>query len=134
MATFLYTAKRSLQPGNIVNAQYQLEIHTTTSSRRRQVEKSEVRARGGATETLYHRADREWSIAFEPVSGARLDALIEFLDSTESGETFQMQIYSTQSSFVSVMRSDDGYELEEFMPVGSERRDLYQTRITVRAV
>lgn len=134
MATFIYTAKRSLRPGSIVNLTYQLDIHTVASPKRRQVDKSEVRAKGGATETLYHHADSEWSITFEPVSGQRLDALIEFLDSTESGESFQMQIYSSQSSFTAVMRSDDGYELEEFMPIGQERRDLFQTRMTVRAV
>lgn len=134
MGTFIYTAKRSLIGSHIVDQNYHLEINATTAPRSRRTEKSEVRAKGGATETLYHRADREWTITFEPVNGVRLDALIEFLDSTESGEPFQMQLYGTESSMTSVMRSDDGYELQPFMPVGNERGDWFQVSISVRAV
>ena len=134
MATFVYTAKRSLMPGRIVDQQYQLEIETQSSPRSRRVEKTDVRARGGATETLYHRADREWNITFEPVQGAQLDALIEFLNSTESGEPFDMQIFSSESTFTTVKRIDDGYELDEYMPTGAERSDWYVARMSVRAV
>ena len=134
MSTFIYTAKRSLIPGHIADQTYTLDIEATSAPKNRTVDKSEVRAKGGVTETLYHSADTEWSITFEPVSGAKLDALTEFLHSTESGESFQMQIYNTSSSFVSAMRSDDGYALQEFMLVGAETRDLFQTSISVRAV
>lgn len=134
MSTFIYTAKRSLIPGHTAGLVYALELEATSAPKSRQVVKNEVRARGGATETLYHRADVQWSVTFEPVNGVRLQQLVEFLDSTESGESFQMQLYNTASTFVSVLRADDGYSLQEFMLVGSETRDWFQTSIAVRAV
>lgn len=134
MADFRYTAKRSTLADHIVNQQYMIEIGVTSEQRSRRVDKTEVRARGGATETLYHKADREWSITFEPVAGDRLNQLIEFLDSTESGEAFEMRLYGTESSFTTVKRIDEGYSLQEFMRVGSERGDYFQTTISVRAV
>lgn len=132
MATFIYTARRSLLPGRIANQTYQLDIETQSSPRRRKVEKSERRAAGGATETLYHRADVEWTVTFEPVNGFELDALREFLDSTESGELFQMQIFSTEASFTQVRRADEGYEEQEFQAQGSDRTDYVQVQMTVR--
>lgn len=134
MADFRYTAKRSLLADHIVNLQYMIEIGVTSEQRSRRVEKTDVRAKGGATETLYHRADREWLITFEPVNGDRLNALIEFLDSTESGESFEMRLYGTEATFTTVKRIDEGYELQEFMRVGGERTDLFQVSISVRAV
>lgn len=133
MSTFIYTAKRSLLQGHIADVQYEIEIGAVTAPKRRSVDKTTVRARGGATETLYYHADREWSITFEPVRGSKLDELIEFLDSTESGESFQMWIYGTESSPTTVLRSDDGYDLQEFMMLGAERSDWFQASIAVRA-
>jgi hypothetical protein len=63
-----------------------------------------------------------------------LDQLLEFLDSTESGESFDMRLYGTEAAFTTVKRSDDGYTLQEFMRVGSERNDWFQISITARAV
>lgn len=134
MADFRYTAKRSVLPDHIIDQSYMLDIGITTEQRTRRVDKTEVRARGGATETLYHKADREWSITFEPVNGDRLNQLIEMLDSTESGEPFEMRLYGTEASFTTVKRSDDGYSLQEFMRVGSERSDWFTVSISVRAV
>jgi hypothetical protein len=134
VADFRYTAKRSVLPDHIIDRQYMIEIGVTSEQRSRRVDKTEVRARGGATETLYHKADRESSLTFEPVNGDRLNQLIEFLDSTESGEPFEMRLYGSESSFTTVKRSDDGYELQEFMRVGSERADWFQVSISVRAV
>lgn len=134
MADFRYTAKRSLLLDHIVNLQYMIEIGVTSEQRSRRVEKTDVRAKGGVTETLYHRADKEWSITFEPVNGDRLNQLIEFLDSTESGESFEMRLYGTEATFTAVKRSDEGYSLQEFMRVGGERTDLFQVSIGVRAV
>lgn len=134
MAEFRYTAKRSTLPDHIVDQQYMIEIGVVSGAKpRRSVDKTEVRAKGGATETLYHKADREWTITFEPVNGDRLNQLLEFLDSTESGEAFEMRIYGTEATFTSVKRIDEAYELQEFMMVGSERSDWFQTSISVRA-
>lgn len=135
MADFRYTAKRSMLPDHIVNLQYMLEIGVVSGARpRRSVDKTEVRAKGGATETLYHKADREWTLTFEPVNGDRLNQLVEFLDSTESGESFGMRVYGTEASFITVKRIDEGYDLSEFMLVGAERSDYFQATISVRAV
>lgn len=136
MADFRYTAKRSLLRDHIADRQYMIEIDTTAGAgpALRRVDKTEVRARGGATETLYHKADREWSLTFAPVNGDRLNQLLEFLDSVESGEPFEMRLYGTEASFVTVKRSDEGYEPALFMQVGSERGDWWQFAISVRAV
>jgi hypothetical protein len=136
VAEFRYTCKRSALPDHIIDQQYMIEIGTTAGAgpASRVVDKTEVRARGGATETLYHKADREWTLTFEPVNGDKLNQLIEFLDSTESGEPFDMRLYGTEASFIAVKRSDEGYDPQLFMPVGSERGDWWQITISVRAV
>lgn len=134
MADFRYTAKRSLLRDHIADQEYMIEIGATSAPRGRRVDRTDVRAKGGATESLYHKADNEWTIAFEPVNGDRFNALKEFLDSTESGEAFDMRIYGTEATFTSVKRTDDGYDWQDFMPVGSERGDWFITSITVRAV
>jgi len=134
MAEFRYTCKRSNLADHIIDQQYELEIDATTAPKSRIVERTDVRAVGGATESLYHRADREWSITFRPVNGDRMDELTEFLESTESGEAFEMRIYGTESSFTTVKRTDKGHQWQEFMMVGSERTDWFTTQISVRAV
>lgn len=134
MADFIYTAKRSVLADHIIDQQYTLEIGVSNEQRSRSVDKTTVRARGGATETLYHKADREWTITFQPANGDLLDQLVEFLDSTESGEPFEMRLYGTEASFTTVKRIDEGYTLQEFMRVGSERGDWFTTQISVRAV
>jgi len=134
VADFRYTCKRSQLPDHIIDQEYMLEIGLSNEQRSRSVDKTGVRARGGATETLYHKADRQWTITFQPVNGDLLDQLVEFLDSTESGEAFDMRLYGTEAEFTTVKRADDGYTLQEFMRVGSERGDWYTTQISVRAV
>lgn len=134
MADFRYTCKRSNLPDHIIDQSYVLDIGVSNEQRSRSVDKTTVRAKGGATETLYHKADREWSITFQPVNGDLMNQLIEFLDSTESGEPFEMRLYGTEAAFTTVKRTDDGYSFQEFMRVGSERGDWFQTSITVRAV
>jgi hypothetical protein len=134
VADFRYTCKRSALPHHIIDQEYEIEIGVTDEQMSRSVDKSEQRAKGGATETLYHRADREWSITFEPVSGDRMDELLEFLDSTESGQPFDMRLYGTEPGFTTVKRSDNGYSRQSFMRQGSERADLFQFTISVRAV
>lgn len=134
MAHFRYTCKRSALQNHIIDQQYELEIGATSAPKSRIVERTDVRAAGGATESLYHRADREWSVTLQPVNGDRMDELTEFLESTESGEAFEMRIYGTESSFTTVKRTDKGHQWQEFLMVGSERDDWFQTSISVRAV
>lgn len=134
MADFRYTCKRSNLADHIINQSYLIEVGLVDMQPSRSVEKNDIRAAGGATETLYNRADEEWSLTFEPVNGDKRKSLKEFLDSTESGEEFQMRLYGTEPSFTTVKRSDDGYQWQRFMQVGSERGDWWQFSISVRAV
>lgn len=136
MAEFIYTCKRSQLPHHIIDQQYTIEIDTTEGAGppSRRVDKRDIRAVGGATETLYNHADREWSLTFEPVNGERMDHLLEFLESTESGEPFAMRLYGTESKFTNVKRSDEGHGVQPFQPVGSERGDWWTFSISVRAV
>lgn len=130
MALIQYTAKRSLLPNHNEDEVYTVEIQTTASRKSRKVEKVVKRSMGGAMETLYHRADVEYQITFEPVRGVKLQALQEFLDSTESGEAFALYLYGTESNPISLKRTDEGYDWQEFMPVGSESGDWFQATIS----
>lgn len=134
MALLVYSAKRSLLPHHSVNQLVSLDIGITEAGRSRSVTKNVQRSMGGAMETLWHRADVEWQITFEPVCGTALDQLVEFLDSTESGETFKLMMYGTESDVLNVKRIDDGYELSPFMRLGDVRRDYYQASIKVLVV
>jgi hypothetical protein len=126
----IYTAKRSMVSWHSLNTQYVLEIDCTEDARERQVEKTSVRSKGGAMEVLYHRSDRQHVITFAPVRGTDLDLLIEMLDSTEAGETFQAQIYGTEAGLLNLRRTDTSYTLSPFMRVGATDKDWYQATIT----
>jgi hypothetical protein len=125
MGTFVYTARRSLMAGHVVGNTYVIEIGAQSSPRRRRVEKSVVRAKGGAMEVLRHYADTERAVTFEPVAGVQLDQLREFLDSVEGGEQFQADIYGGGSAMKAYKRNDDSYSEELFQDVGSADKDYY---------
>jgi hypothetical protein len=130
-----YTARRSLTATHIAGNDYVISIDTTALIASTRVEKVSQRAIGGATETLYSRTDREWSITFVPLRGAQLAQLIEFLDSTERGETFRMMLPGDASPGTICIRTDDGYTLSEYMPLGDAAAlDWYQTSCSVREV
>ena len=94
MATVNYTAKRSLIPGHTIDVNFDLDLRLGDLSRTRAPKKSVARSQGGASETVYERADVIWNCATAIyVDGTALDALKEFLDSTESGENFQWSKY-----------------------------------------
>lgn len=125
MANFVYEATEELVGGRSVGEIVVLDIGVTELERSRAVEKSVQRSQGGAMEVLWHRADVTWSVTLEPVSGATLDVVREFLASTEAGEAFTMDLYGTASRPKAVKRIDDGYTESPFMRVGSELRDLF---------
>lgn len=131
MAAFQFTARRSLLPthvdGEIVNLE--CDLVDTTPSRR--VRKAVIRAVSGRTETLFHRADTDRQLLFAPVRGHLLDQLLEFLDSTASGETFLVWLYGTEGEPMTLRRSDSGYTLTPFMRIGSPETDWFQPAISV---
>jgi len=127
-----YTARRSLIDGHVAGNLYVIEIGTTDVLKSRQARKTAQRSLSGSTETFYFGADDEWSITFEPVRGARRLALLEFLDSTESGEWFTADLTGAES-ITQVRRTDAGYTEGSFMPVGAFELDWVQMVIAVRA-
>lgn len=129
-----YIARRSLISGHVAGNAYTLSIGTTAVQKSRKARKSAQRALSGATETFYFGADDEWSVTFEPVRGAQRDALVEFLNSTESGDTFSADVRGLAPlPPVNVRRADDGYQESDFMPVGSFTTDWLQMSMTIIA-
>ncbi len=134
MTTIVYTALRSLTGLTDANEFATIEVDISEYSRRRTVIKDAPRSKGGATETLYHRADVTHSITFAPVNGFALRQMEEFLASTESGDSFQIYLYGNESLPITVRRTDDGHQLNPFMAVGASDKDYWQTSITVDEV
>lgn len=132
MGTIIYTAKRSLAPGHLLGDEYGLEIGIMDDAQRSTaVEKETQRALGGATETLRHRSDVNWTLTLEPQRGVDMPFLREFLDSTDGGEPFRMDIYGQYGQFVNVRRTDSGYTESPFMRAGSAADDWFTVAIEV---
>jgi hypothetical protein len=131
MTAIIYTAKRELTGLNAVDSSVLMEIGISDLSSSRAVIKDVQRAKGGARETLYHRTDETHAITFQPVNGQLRNQLREFLASTESGETFQIYLYGTESTPIQVVREDDGHTDSMFMAVGTSEKDYVQASITV---
>jgi len=134
MTQIIYTALRELTGATQANQLASLDVGISDYASSRSVEKDVKRAKGGAREILYHRADVIHNITFEPVNGYRLKQLQEFLASTESGESFKIFLYGTEALPVTVYRSDDGAALEPFMPVGTSDQDYWRASISVTEV
>jgi hypothetical protein len=131
MANFVYSATSELIGGRSVGDTVMLDIAVQEAQRSRSVEKSVQRSQGGAMEVLWHRADVTWSVTLEPVAGATLDLVREFMASTEAGEAFTMDLYGSSSAPKSVKRIDDGYTETPFMRVGAESRDWFVVNFQV---
>lgn len=116
---FVYTAQRSLIAGHSAGTQYAVSFGTTATVRRRDIQKTTQRALGGALETLYFGADRRWQISFAPVKGTELAALLEFLDSVESGASFTATVNGDALAAVTVKRTDNGYTMTEVISAGN---------------
>jgi hypothetical protein len=126
-----YTAQRSLIAGHVADNDYALVIGTTAIPRSRVANRVQQKTLSGKIETLYFGADNNWRVNFEPVRGNTLAALREMLDSTESGELFRMTLLGDALDPVYVKRTDSGYELSDFLPVGGVLLDWVQVSIDV---
>lgn len=131
MGSVRYTATESLLAHRSSGTSVEMEIDFQEARRSRKTEKTVHKSEGGAMEVLKHRSEVTWDLTFEPVSGARLEQLREFLDSTEGGELFTIDAYGTAAAPKIVKRIDDGYAEEPFMRIGSEDGDLFEVKITV---
>lgn len=130
MGSIVYVAKRSLVPTHLANQSYAIEIDIQEPVRSRAVKKTVNRALGGAMEVLRDYADTQWQITFEPVWGTRLALMREFLDSTDGGEQFAIDLYGASSALKSMRRTDEGHIEEPFLRRGSELTDAFQISIT----
>jgi hypothetical protein len=126
-----YVARRSLIAGHVAGTEYTLAIDSTTRDRSRRTEKVQQKSLSGRIETLWYYGERHWSVAFVPVRGNDVLALQEFLDSTESGESFTMTLLGETQPPVGVKRVDEGYQWARFMEVGALASDWMQTTIEV---
>lgn len=135
MTQFIYTALRELTGVTPANSLATAELDLTNEyTKSRSVVRDVVVAKGGAREIMYHRTDKTHNITFAPVNGFKRKQLEELLASTESGEEFQIYIYGNESLPISVYRTDDGSQMNPFMPVGGVDTDYWQASITVTEV
>lgn len=129
MSLISYTAKRSLVPGHQVEQVYVLNVDISEATPGVEDIKTEERSTGGGGETVFHRQDRRWDIAFAPMRGMDLLMMREFMDSIESGQAFQMEIYEGEPlGYFKWIDSEHGEDV--FMRVGLEESDWYQVRGT----
>lgn len=124
MALIEYTALRALV--HAAGSLQLINIETQSTDRSRAVAKNVVRASAGETETLYHRADTRWQIAFYPVRGNELDVLREFLRSTAGAERFRIWLYGNESAPLALRRQDQGHARTPFLRVGREDGDWWK--------
>jgi len=133
MGTIVYRAKRSLASGHFVDEEYVLEIGVIDEGTTRavSVEKDMVKSLGGAIETLRHRNEATWTVTLEPKQGKDLELLREFLDSTDGGEVFSIDLYGQYAQGASVKRVDSQYVEMPFIRVGEFARDYFQVQIQI---
>ncbi len=131
MALFRYTARYSLVAGHAVGQLCTLDTDLSRATRSRVVDKSQPVATDGAFETIYRRADTKWALDFAPTHGDQLGRLTEMLDSTGSGEVFEVWLYPSAPAPTRVVRDDDGYTLSRSIPTGQRRSDAYRPSIVV---
>lgn len=99
MATITYTAKRSVTGGRVIGNSYKFEIGLKRYeySRARQVRESI--SLSGNKFTTFHRVDLSRSVQTVVTDNADLLAqLVEFMASTEGGETFYIDELGTIAS------------------------------------
>jgi hypothetical protein len=90
-----FNAARSLTGNHAVGDEVTIEFSAAQPlTPGREVSRDVQKALGGARETLHHYGARTWSITTEPLAGAELSYLFEFLDSVEGGEQFAFEPWS----------------------------------------
>ena len=114
----------------------------------REVSRDVQKSMSGARETLHHYGLRTWSVTTGPLSGASLEAVMEFVDSVEDGSTFDFEPwrYETGPSLdldfttgrfrvaeeIPCYLSSEGYSLNMLVSEGTGGADdWYQLSFTV---
>jgi hypothetical protein len=124
-----YTAKRSLAPGHRAERTYTIPFDIADALPSVSDVKTRERSQGGGRYAALHRQDRLWRIEFAPVCGTELLLLREFLDSTESGQTFRMELYGDEVESMALRRLEDSHSEQPFMRVGSSEGDWFRAGI-----
>lgn len=91
MIRVTFSARRSLIGAHVDGDIVTLSFSTMQLTPGRKVTRDSQRALSGARETLHHSGLRTWQITTEPLSGPTLEAVLEFLDSCEGGESFMLE-------------------------------------------
>jgi len=103
MATFTYTAKRSIKSGHTLDVDYVIDIELMSlDGEMPKPEKKESRSLGGNTVTVLHRIDTEISVTTDYIesdgSGTPdTDDFSEFFNSVAGGEQFTFNNGSDQT-------------------------------------
>jgi hypothetical protein len=89
MITVEFTAKRNLTGAHAVGDSVTLSFSAQEPfTPTRNVSRTVQTSLSGARETIYNNGLWSFDVTTEPVSGATLETLLEFLQSVEDGETF----------------------------------------------
>lgn len=86
-----FTAARNLTGIHEEGDSVALSFSTTELVPSRKVSREVQKSIGGHRETLLYHSLRVWTVTTEPLTGADLESLMEFLDSVEGGETFDLE-------------------------------------------
>jgi hypothetical protein len=129
-----YEARRSLVSGHTEAGLYTINLQLTDCDRKRDVERKQQRALGGATYTVYHRGDVVWQCETAPLQGSDADLMREFLDSVEDGQVFQFDPLNWAGVSPNAMRSvvitSDGYTENRYAQRGSQSLDWFKFRFS----
>lgn len=134
MGKVVYLAKRTFAPGHAVDVRYAISVGITQATPSTEDVKQTARSPGGATETSYERSDVTWSFETEPVSGYDLLLVREFMDSTESGETFAIYLRDSDAEPLYVKRFEDQHSETASLACGAEDRDSFRASFTALQV
>lgn len=124
MTAVSYNAARSLIVGHTLGLQYGLDLRVVDGypRRSRKVGVDQQRTISDKVETLRHFAKATWQLQVLVTTTAELLALREFLDSTESGESFFFDEYGSVASpgtLVTVIRTQGAYSEERYGGTGA---------------
>lgn len=130
-----YTARRSLIGDHVAGDKYEIAVDITIDSLQTTVQEVKYieRSPGGGMEQGLERIDRSFPFTLTLASGTSLLALREFLDSTESGETFKLWTCddgdSPRESPYPMKRLDEGHTEIPFIRRGRLMDDVFSINL-----
>lgn len=98
-----YTAKRSLKAGHTVDTIYVINVEISKRDRMLKTEGSQQISLSGNTVTTVHRREETYNLQTVLVTDSTtpdVEDMLEFLDSTISGETFRLDLTGVLEDYV----------------------------------